>query len=156
MKPSPYLLLPPLEPLLELPAPAPALEPASPAAPPLDPPFWPWALLSAAAPVCLVFFFDLCLPDALLSAEPAADASCVAVVSFAAVRIEPDVDDVLSLMLEVLPLFDDLDLLDLLDLSTLVSLGRELVLVSAAVPEAEAPLSIFAEPLPIEEALLPE
>jgi hypothetical protein len=157
--------------LLEPAAPAPALDPdpgpepapGEPALSPLDPPLWPCVLLVAAAPVCLVFFFDLWIFDASLSALPAADAS------FDAVCIE-DMSCDLPLMLEVL-LFDDFDLLDfdfeVLDVSSLIealplaeplllsyALGLELLEVlelGLALVEPDAPM--LDEPLAVLELL---
>ncbi|HZZ94684.1 MAG TPA: hypothetical protein VFE23_19140 [Usitatibacter sp.] len=136
------MLLPPPEPLLELlelpalaPDPGPEPAPGEPALSPLVPPLWPWVLLAAAAPVRFDFFFDLegVEEEALLSAEPAADASFAAEpaadASFAAVCIEDEEPGAVPLMLDVLPLFEDLlDLDDLLESLLLdVSLGIELV-----------------------------
>jgi len=159
-----YLLPPPPEPLLEPPAPEPAPDPepgpepapGEPALSPLEPPLWPWVLLVAAAPVCLVFFFDLCLADASLSAAPAAEASfeavCMALDSCA-----------LPLMLDVL-LFEDLLLLlsldEVLEVSVSIEellpdvplllsyvLGLE-VLDPAVLPMLDAPLPVL-ELLPL-------
>ena len=85
--------------------------------------------MSTAAPVSLVFFFALCLPDGLLSAVPAAEASLVAEC------IRADVLEDLSLMLE------EPD--DLSDLLALLSLGIEL---DEAALSVEEELFTLAEP----------
>jgi len=128
--PEPLPELPPAEPLLALPEPAPEPDPGPeplPAAPlePLVPPFWPCVSFVTAAPVVLLFFFDLlCVVEgALLSAEPAADASLLAVC------IADEWCDELPLV----PLMLDEDLLDfdlpdlLEPLLELVSLGIEVL-----------------------------
>jgi hypothetical protein len=131
------LLLPPAEPLLELPEPD---APDGPLPALAEAPFWPCALLSTAAPVLRCFFFALSVPDGLLSAAPEAEAS------FDAVFIELSCEE-LPLMLEV-PLRDDFELLDLpaaepLSLAALPELPLSSELEPLAEPDCEAPLPVL-------------
>jgi len=127
LPPPEPLLEPDPEPLLEEPDPGPEPLPAAPLAP-LVPPLWPCVLSVAAAPVLLLFFFDLWVEEAVLSALPEADASLVAVC----IDDELPLDEPLMPLVPLVPLLEDLlDLLDLLDLPELelleVSLGIELL-----------------------------
>jgi len=146
---------PPAEPLLALPEPAPDPDPGPeplPAAPlaPLVPPLWPCVSFVTAAPVFLVFFFDLWVESALLSATPAADASLLAVC------IEDELCDVplVPLMLEDLLAFDDFDDL-LLELSLgidVLALSSEADALGVLVLELALPFRL-EEPVPVLDAL---